>query len=333
MMDQRCAPSLFLHFEQVPPFVRAQLEESYGFRKKHDWRQAAGRALGAREYCKEAGAPVGVAVAQIHLADCYREVGELGRSIEQCEEAYQILRRQPSRAQRHNEAVAIYLLGILYELQLFSDDMRVLNLYHKASEQFRAAQEYWATCNARSLIDTCQRAQRCLEGLTNRVVNRCTSPHSEQANFAVCQRDSKTIPFARQGLGYIVDDAHIEIDGTTYRLHVGALPKEIDGGEADENHYFYFAVLVPENQWAFPEAEVNDYVLIRQRWFVDEEKEGILGPPGLLWEPGSGWVLVNFRRESDGNIQFHYSPYIIGGPNKLKGFIVALVKPEDQSVF
>jgi hypothetical protein len=86
MMDQRCAPSLFLHFEQVPSFVRAQLEESRSFRKKHDWRQAAGRALRAREYCKEANTPVGVAVAQIHLADCYREVGELGRSLEQCEE-------------------------------------------------------------------------------------------------------------------------------------------------------------------------------------------------------------------------------------------------------
>jgi hypothetical protein len=247
--------------------------------------------------------------------------------IEQCEGAYQILRRQPARAQRHNEAVAIYLLGILYELQLFGSDMRVLNLYHKASERFQAAQEYWATRNARSLIDTCQQAQRCLQDLTDRVVDRCSSLHSEQANFAVCQRDSKMIPFSKQGLGYIVDDAHIEIGETRYHLHVGALPKDIDGGEADENRYFYFAVPVPERAWAFPEAQANDYVLIRQRWFVDEEKEGILESPIFLWKPGSGWIPVKSGHESRGSDRFRSRPYIIGGSNQLTGFRVALLKP------
>ncbi|MBE9472776.1 MAG: hypothetical protein IMY75_11795, partial [Chloroflexi bacterium] len=70
---------------------------------------------------------------------------------------------------------------------------------------------------------------------------------------------------------------------------------------------------------------VGDYVLIRQQWWIDEEKAGV------VWEPGSGWVAVDFKRGHGGKIKIYpHSRKIIGGDpaGKVKGYVIALLKPE-----
>jgi hypothetical protein len=116
-----------------------------------------------------------------------------------------------------------------------------------------------------------------------------------------------------------------DADGRSNFTRSDALPV-IGTGKAN-----YFALPVPEGGWAVPEARVGDYALIRQQWWIDEEKAGV------VWEPGRGWVAVDFKRGHGGRIRFHRRPAkVIGGAlplpgdpaGKVKGYVIALLKPE-----
>jgi hypothetical protein len=96
-MSSDPVPSSLLHYEQVPPGVQMLLEQSRAHLTNHQWVLAERCALDAQDACKHAGVHVGLAVAQLHLADIYREVGELGKALGLCEEAYRIFHSQPRR--------------------------------------------------------------------------------------------------------------------------------------------------------------------------------------------------------------------------------------------
>lgn len=137
--------SSLLHFEHILPVVRTLLEKSREYREECEWVEAERCASDAREFCQEARNHVGLALARLYLADFYRVVGELGRAMELCRVAYDAIRGQSSRSQRHNEAVAAYALGLLCEQQLFGNAMQALHWYQEALKQFKEAQEHWTT--------------------------------------------------------------------------------------------------------------------------------------------------------------------------------------------
>ncbi len=329
------APSSLVHYEQVSLDVQVLLKDSRTFRLKREWMRAERCALDAQDICKDAIAHVGLAVAQLYLVDVYREVGELGRAMEQCKEAYQTLERQPARVQRHNEAVAAYALGLLHELRLFGGGTQALHWYRKALQQFKVAQEHWAALNNRSQFKTCQRVCQWIEKRKDQIVDIHTGEQVGLSVFDIWRLDSADAPFAGDdGLhGHITDDDHVSINGIIYRLHSGSLPRI----GADGAHY-YFALPVPENHWAVSEAQVGDYVLVRQQWWLDKE-QAEEDRPGVVWEPGNGWVEVNFKRGRDGKIRSHYPhPRIIGNitppgdpAGRMKGYITALLKPEREA--
>jgi hypothetical protein len=320
-------PSSLLHYEQVPPGVQMLLEQSRTYLTNHQWTLAERCALDAQDACRHSGVHVGLAVAQLHLADIYREVGELGKALGLCEEAYRILHSRPAKAQRHNEAVAAYAQGLLHELLLFGDDLRAVNWYQEALELFKKAQEHWAARNDRSRYGTCRHAHRCVEERKKRIVSIHAGGQTKLNTLDILQPDSADTPFARQGnlQGRITDDHHVEINKAAYHLHCGTLPSS----ETDGTHYC-FALPVPVDRWAFPKARVGDYVLIRLHWWLDE------GKLGVVWIHGNGWVAGNFMRGPDDRLWFHPCPTsarVIGGAvardpaENVKGYIIGLLKP------
>jgi len=320
-MSSDLVPSSLLHYEQAPSEVQMLLEQSRAYLANRQWMWAERCALDARDACRHTNAHVGLAVAQLHLADVYREVGELGKALGLCEEAYRIFHSQAAKAQRHNEAMAAYAQGLLHEQILFSDDMQAVNWYQEALELFEKAQEYWASCDDKSRFRTCQRARRYVGRRKKKIISVHAGGEARPDALDVLRPDSRQSTLQ----GYITDDNHVEIDETIYHLHSGTLPSS----DSDGTHYC-FALPVPAEQWAFPEARVGDYVLIRLHWWLDE------GKLGVVWIRENGWIAGNFTRHPDGRLWFYPCPAsarVIGGAvasdpaENVKGYITALLKP------
>lgn len=323
------APSALLYYDQGPAPVQTLLEKTRAFQRRREWSQAERCAVDARGLCRENFDHPGTAAAQLHLAEIYGEVGELGQAIEQSLAAYELLSRQPAQVQRHNEAIAAYTLGILCERRLFDSERRALYWYQKALQQFQEAQEYWASRNERSQFELCQRIREWIENRCRQIVERRSSHPLWQAAFDIWRLESAETPFTRNGAlrGYIISDRRIWVAGTPFKLRSGKLPRPDDG-----ERYYHFGVSVLKDQWAILESQAGDLALIRQQWRVDQERMGI------VWQPGDGWVAVGFKRGRDGKIRFYpRHPETIGElkstpgdpEGKLKGYIVALLKPEE----
>jgi hypothetical protein len=85
-------------------------------------------------------------------------MGKLGLALADCQKAHRIFQRQPSHYQRHNEAVAVYALGL--EHQLLGSKVDALKWYQASGELFERVKEDWITVNALARVDTCTRIQR-----------------------------------------------------------------------------------------------------------------------------------------------------------------------------
>lgn len=332
ILQSEFAPFKLLHseldrgYEQVPPDVRERLRRAKDCLSQNNWMQAEINTLEAHDICELTANRVGLAFTQLYLAEIYHQVGELERAIELCEEAYHIFRRQPANVHRYYEAVAAYILATFYRSKPLGGELQSLPWYQKALQQFMAAKKYWAVQRNVKMFNICQQVCKQIEG--DKTVIRTYG--SEQPKFDIWRCDAMHHPFGNSDgtQGYITDNNLVLIDETIYYTHCGNLP-EID---AKESHY-YFALRVPEDQWAISESSVGDYVFLRQQWQIkidrDEKKTGV------VWIPETGWVDVDFKRGRDGQIKFYYRrPQIIGKftppgdpAGKMKGYVITLLKP------
>jgi hypothetical protein len=272
---------------------------------------------------------VGRAAALLHLADVYREECR-PRPAQSCfEEARQIFRRQPPRIQRQNAAAATYGLGLTH--QALGDDIEALSCYQTALDLFEKARKHWATRNDRAQIEICQQTQEWIKGLITRITDERTSgPPPHLRVFPIWRPDGAGAPFVEDISleGHVTAD-RVLIKGTAYRIH--PLPGQAEDlpvvGTGKVN---CFTLPVQRDEWPVPEARIGDYVLIHQIWLVDKEKVGV------VWEPDSGWIAVDFKRGPDDEFRFHPRPVrVIGGrppsgdpTGRIKGYVIALLKRE-----
>jgi hypothetical protein len=335
-MTAELVPSLLLHLDQVPPDVQTLLKRSRTGRKKGEWALAEWCAMDARDACKHRNDHLGVALAQLHLADVYREVGELGEAMGLCEEAYQILHGHAAKVQRHNEAVAAYAQGLLHERFLFGDDMQAVRWYRQALELLETAKEHWAAEDDRKLFKACERAYRRIAQLKKRILRARSGGERRLDAFDVLQPDSRESALP----GVIIDANHAEIDGVKYLLHSGALPSN------DGDRRRCFALPVSDlPACTFPAAEDGDYVVMRSRWFSDASDPEGVWIPGVVWGSDSEWEIGDFTFEPSGRTWFYpcaSKAHVIGGrplsvkggppkdPQKdIRGHIIGLLKPEE----
>lgn len=423
------SPSSLLCQDGISPAVEALLASSRVSRLTGIWEQSERRALDALQICANG---VEKAVTHVHLEDLYREVWAPESAIEHGERAYQIFRRQPAQAQRFNEAMAAYALGLVHEKPTFSGSTRALRWYQRALPALLATEEYWARLNDRRRIRICQFVTQQIDGRTKEILEERTGQDEQRAAFNIWRLDSLLAPFAKdlRSPGYVIgdqDDHWVSVNDKDYLLD--CFP-ETSIGSMD--HYF---ALPMDETWAIPGARTADYVFVRQQWtpkklepgdgngqngepdstdkeqdrekatseqegqvwfgvhfrhrpdggddvFIfhrgkpnaehesgdedgengsqestdkeeewdgesvkseeksakereqphsDEEmsKEEDESQTGVMWEPGNGWLSVDFKRDQDGNIQFIRRPSRILGredpTGKLKGYVVAML--------
>jgi tetratricopeptide (TPR) repeat protein len=181
------APSSLVHYEHKAWDADWLLDKSHSYKMQDEWKRAEHCALEASEIYGEMGDYVDRAIAQLHLAGVYQSVGELEQARERSKEAYQVFQRQPARIQRHNEAIAAYMLGVLHEPELSRDGTRALYWYEKASEQLEKAQDYFAEYNNRQYYMTAQqlsqwitvRTKQILKGITTQAVSPLLRRHTD----------------------------------------------------------------------------------------------------------------------------------------------------------
>ena len=140
-MNPEDAPLLLLYDEGVQPLVEQLLDNARTLRAAKKWAQAECALQDALKLCSPDC--IDLAIVELYLADFFSDVGEVGEGIKLCRKAYDMLGRQPTFSQRHNEAVALYMLGLLHQQQLLCEPVEALSYYRQALEQFKAAQEYW----------------------------------------------------------------------------------------------------------------------------------------------------------------------------------------------
>ena len=327
-LPPKLTPSELLDCEELPPFIDELLRSSRSLRIEGRLTEAESRALDARDASKKSGYQAGYAAALLHLADVYREESRFSLARTCYEEAQQIFHRQLPHVQRHNEAAATHGLGLAH--QTLGNAIEALSYYQAALDLFENAREYWASCNDIAQVQTCQQAQRWIEDQIAHIMDERIGRPIPLKIFPIWELGGAEAPFAKNANQKYVTVERVLINGVAYWLHpisdqANDLPV-VGTGKVN-----YFALPVPEDMWAVPEARVGDYVLVRQQWWIGEEKTGV------VWEPGEGWIAVEFQRGRDGKTRFyHHPPKIIGGATptpgnpsgKVKGSIIALLKPE-----
>jgi hypothetical protein len=322
-------PSELLRYSDLAPFINELLQRSRSQRQEGFLSKAERFALDALSDSREAGDHVSQGAALVCLADVHREMGKLGTALGDCQRAHRIFQRQPSRYQRHNEAIAAYALGLV--LHLLGNDVDALKWYRTACKQFEKARRDWAAVNDLNRVEACDYVLCWLKTLIKHLI-------AAQAGTDVNLFTRFRVPVVRSdddmGRFTIVEmkidryrfDPHVMINDDVFHLvSIGEdRPVSLSPGIR------CYVLQVPVEACAFLGASEGDYALVA--WGRDADEEG----PAVL-EALSGPEFGNFERDDEGNIRFvSFKEAIVIGRDDITGdlgvgYIIALLKQEHRS--
>jgi len=323
-LPPQLTPSELLCREELPPFIAELLHTSRSQRQEGRLSEAVHCALDAIEAGQESSANVSQAVAMIHLVDAYRETGKLGPALAACQKAYPIFRHQPSRCQRHNEAVATYALGLMH--QLLGSEMDALKWYRKSGQLFEKVKEDWATVNALAQTEICTRIQRWTEALSSyltAVRTRADTNLSARIWVPIIPSIADGDEFAIAELG--IDRYRLERELTVNEESFRVQPLKGNQRVSLVLGAKYDALEIPDDARKLLEVGEGDYALVV--WGEKADKEGL----GVL-RTLAGQAFGKFERDDDGDINFvRADATVIGGKHigadLQVGYITALLKP------
>jgi hypothetical protein len=323
-------PSELLRYIDPAPFINELLQHSRTQRQEGFLAEAERFALEALDDSRQAADHVSQGAALICLADIHREMGKLGPALSDCQRAHRIFQRQPSRYQRHNEAIAAYALGLVHHL--IGNDVDALKWYHTARKQFEKARREWAAVNALKRVEACDYVLCWLEMLTKRLI-------AAQAGLEVNLSTRFQVPAVRSSddeARFVIVEMEIDryrfshyatIDGDLFRLQPikAGQPVSMRPGTR------CYALKIPVEAHEFLEAGEGDYALIA--WGGGEvNREG----PGVL-EALSGPEFGSFKRGDEGDIRFvSFGEAVVIGSEDIAddfgvGYVIALLKHEPMS--
>jgi hypothetical protein len=321
-------PSELLRYIDPAPFINELLQHSRTQRQEGALVEAERFALEALDDSREAADHVSQGAALICLADVHREMGKLGPALSDCQRAHRIFQRQPSRYQRHNEAIAAYALGLVHHL--IGNDVDALKWYHNARKQFERARREWAAVNALKRVEACDYVLCWLEMLTKRLI-------AAQAGLEMNLSTRFQVPAVRSS----DDEARfviVEMEIDRYRFgHYATINGDLfqlQSVRADQHISMRpgtrcYALKIPVEAHEFLGASEGDYALIA--WGGDVNREG----PGVL-EALSGPEFGSFERDDEGDIQFvSFKEAVVIGSEDIAddfgvGYIIALLKHESM---
>jgi tetratricopeptide (TPR) repeat protein len=317
-------PSELLRYSDLAPFINELLQRSRDQRQEGSLSKAERFALDALSDSREAGDRISQGTALVCLADVHREMGKLGTALSDCQRAHRIFQRQPSRYQRHNEAVAAYAQGLM--LHLLGDDVDALKWYRTAGNQFEKARREWAAVNDLKHVEACDYVLCWLKTLTRHLI-------TAQAGTDVNLFTRFQVPLIRskddKGRFTIVEmeidryrfDSHVTINGDTFRL------QSIDGNHpiSLKPETRCYVLQVPVEAYESLGAGEGDSALIVWGKYVGQEGPAVL-------EALSGPEFGSFKRDDKGVVNFvsFKTAVVIGGEEIADdfevGYIVALLK-------
>jgi tetratricopeptide (TPR) repeat protein len=321
-------PSELLCYSERAPYVNELLQCSCAHRQEGLLTDAEHCALRALSGSREAGDHISQGAALICLADVHREMGKLGPALDNCQRAQHIFQRQPSRYQRHNEAVAIYALGLVHHL--LGNDEKALKWYRTAGKQFEKAQKEWAAVNALRQVEDCDSILSWLEILIKNLIagqsgsdavlsTRIQVPiirsNGDRGRFAIVEMEIDRYRVGR----------HLRINGDSFRLQSVKGRRRVTLEPGTE----CYALEIPDEACESLEAGEGDYALVIRG--KDADKEG----PGVL-ETLSGTEFGDFKRDEEGNINFvTFKAAMFLGSDEIMddfevGYIAALLKRESK---
>jgi tetratricopeptide (TPR) repeat protein len=319
-LSSQLTPSELLCCAELPSFIDELLRSSCALRREGRLLEAERCALDAIGPSQETGANVGQAVALIHLADVHRAMGKLGPALANCQQAYRIFQRQPSRYQRHNEAVAAYALGLIH--QLLGNEMDALKWYQESDRLFRRVKDDWSAVNALAQMETCIRAQRWMEALSKHLTAARTRtdvhpgaciwmpiilPDAEGGRVAIAELEIDKYIVGRQ----------ITVNGESFRVQA------LKGNQCTslEPGVECYVLGIPDAARAPLDASEGDYALVVRRQEASKEGPGVME---TLGRPEFG----NFERDDEGNINFILPDATVIGSEDIGrvGYVAALLK-------
>ncbi len=314
-------PSEYLCLDDLPGFVNELLQTSRSLRLRRQYAEAEQRARDALEATRDAGAQLSRAAALIHLSDVHVTVGKLGSAVEEARRAHRLFTTQPSRYQRHNQAVAAYALGVLH--QSLGNRADALRWYQKADELLERVSTYWAAVNDTANLERCERAQKWVQALMEALTHMPSGSDDPAAALwfpVILSEEESDYALAQLEVERYVVAGTLRVGGKSFRLE---LPQ---GGSRLSLHADaeYYALEVPGEALNTLGADEGDYALIvKQRGAA---REG----PGVL-ESLSGAEFGRFKRDQSGNVQFvRPDATVIGnkdiGDDLQVGYVAALLK-------
>lgn len=322
-------PSELLRYTDPAPFINELLQRSRSRRREGFLAEAERFALEALDDSREAADHVSQGAALICLADVHREMGRLGPALSDCQKAHRIFQRQPSRYQRHNEAIAAYAFGLVHHL--LGNDVDALKWYRAARKQFEKAQREWAAVNALNRVEACDYVLCWLKMLIRHLIaaqaglevnpsTRFRVPavrsSDDEARFAIVEMEIDRYRF----------DRHATINGDLFRLQ----PIKEDQPVSLRPGTRCYALKIPVEAYEYLAASEGDYALIA--WGKDADREG----PAVL-EALSGPEFGSFERDDEGNIRFvSFKEAVVIGSEDITddfgvGYIIASLKREPTS--
>ncbi|MBC8450272.1 MAG: tetratricopeptide repeat protein [Chloroflexi bacterium] len=156
-------PSELLHVGSLTSSAEILLDAYSHINAESTLEQFERFAHAADELREKGGDWIGCAIALLHLGDRCLEVGRLESARKYYEQSRRVIRPLVVPEQRHNEAVAIYALG-LADLFL-GDEKKALDEHERATELFARAQTHWQVIGNKRLYQLCERALELIEGL------------------------------------------------------------------------------------------------------------------------------------------------------------------------
>lgn len=298
-------PSSLLYLGEEVDLCHRLLQRSRKYREIGEWDRALKAAQEAQSSSCSRNTKALRAAAFLHMADVYRERGQLGPALRCARDGYEIFSYQASLTQQHNEAVAAYSLGVIHHLLgNFTD---ALNWYQLANEKFEAAARYWGTGRMLSYIEICERMQAWIRSLGNCLVDEEEIPRFILPAKLMGEDD---VPFAPVRLpirGYLLAEDVI-IENRAFQV------RGLRGGPVLlPAHRSCRIFEVPEAAQPFVGAEEGDYVLM-QRTSSDRVQANPRVTCGVV-EGDAGAEFVHFRRDASGNVNLESmsTGRVIGG--------------------
>jgi tetratricopeptide (TPR) repeat protein len=318
------APSELLFLDDLPEFVDELLQSSRSLRLQGSWTEAEQETVDALEASQEAGAQVSRAAALIHLSDTHLATGRLGAAMTEARKGYRLFATQPSRYQRHNEAVAAYAIGLMH--QSLGSRADALRWYRKADDLLERVKTDWIAINASSNASRCRRAQRWIRALCRALA--CDRTHAGAdlgANIWLPVvlsdgDDESSFSLAQLEVERYVVAGTLKLAGKSFRIELlQGRPRPSLPVDAE-----YYALKVPSQALGLLGAREGDYALIVRRQDAPEEGPGVL-------ETLSGPEFGRFKRDESGKVSFIRPDATVLGDDQIgedlrAGYVTALLR-------